>query len=100
SLTRRQPRKPLPSGAQFASSTPTYSPPVRTPRTLNPPETGAVVPDVSGLPPRLAVRRLHAHDFRVIMEASGPIIGIEPPPGTPLAAGDTVRIITGRVRNE
>lgn len=100
SLTRRQPRKPLPSGAQFASSTPTYSPPVRTPRTLSPPETGAVVPDVSGLPPRLAVRRLHAHGFRVIMEASGPVIGIEPPPGTPLAAGDTVRVITGRVRNE
>lgn len=100
SLTRRQPRTSPSSGAQFASSTPTPPPPVRTPRTLNPPETGAAIPDVSGLPPRLAVRRLHAHGFRVILEASGPVLGIEPPPGTPLSPGDTVRIVTGRAQNE
>jgi len=100
SLTRRQPRNTPPSGAHFASNTPTNSPPVRTPRTLNRPETGAVVPDVSGLPPRLAVRRLHAQGFRVIMEGSGPVSGVRPAPGTPLAPGDTVRILTGRARNE
>jgi cell division protein FtsI (penicillin-binding protein 3) len=100
SLTRRQPRTSPPSGAQFASSTLSTSPPVRTPRTLNSPETGAVVPDVSGLPPRLAVRRIHARGFRVVMEASGPVAGTVPRPGTPLSPGDTVRILVDRVRNE
>ena len=100
SLTRRQPRTSPSSGAHFASSTPTSSPPVRTPRTLNSPETGAVVPDVSGLPPRLAVRRLHARGFRVLLEASGPVSGTDPVSGTPLTPGDTVRILVRRARNE
>jgi cell division protein FtsI (penicillin-binding protein 3) len=100
SLTRRQPRNtPLP-GVQFASSNPTPSLPVRTPRTPNSPETGAVIPDVSGWPPRLAVRRLHAHGFRVLLEGTGPISGTDPAPGTPLTPGDTIRIITGRPQNE
>jgi cell division protein FtsI (penicillin-binding protein 3) len=100
SLTRRQPRTSPSSGAQFASSSPTHSLPVRTPRTPSVPETGAAIPDVSGLPPRLAVRRLHARGFRVILETAGPVLGIEPPPGTPLAPGDTVRLVTGRAQNE
>jgi cell division protein FtsI (penicillin-binding protein 3) len=100
SLTRRQPRTSPPTGAHFASVPPSPSPPVRTPRTLNSPETGAVVPDVSGLPPRLAVRRLHSRGFRVLLEASGPIAGTDPAPGTPLTPGDTVRIIVGRAQNE
>jgi len=100
SLTRRQPRTSPPSGAQFASRNLPSSPPVRTPRTTNSPETGAVVPDVSGLPPRLAVRRLHARGFRVLMEASGPVTGTVPSPGTPLSPGDTVRIVVRRARNE
>jgi cell division protein FtsI (penicillin-binding protein 3) len=96
SLDRRQPRKePLP-GAQFASSTLSNPPSVRTPRTTTPPETGAVVPDVSGLSPRLAVRRLHARGFRVLLEASGPVLGTDPPPSTSLSPGDTVRILVGR----
>jgi cell division protein FtsI (penicillin-binding protein 3) len=97
SLDRRQPRKkPLP-GAQFASSNLSDSLPVRTPRTISQPETGAVVPDVSGLSPRLAVRRLHAHGFRVLLNASGPVIGTDPPYSTPLSPGDTVRILVGRM---
>jgi cell division protein FtsI (penicillin-binding protein 3) len=100
SLTRRQPRNTPLSGIQFASSSPPPSPPVRTPRTPNSPETGAVIPDVSGWPPRLAVRRLHAHGFRVLLEGTGPISGTDPAPGTPLTPGDTVRVLTGRVRNE
>lgn len=100
SLTRRQPRNTPSSGVQFASSSTSPTPPVRTPRTLISPETGAVIPDVSGWPPRLAVRRLHAHGFRVLMEGSGPIAGTLPPPGTPVSPGDTVRIITGRAQNE
>jgi len=100
SLTRRQPRTNPSSGAHFASSNLSNSPPVRTPRTLNSPETGAVVPDVSGLPPRLAVRRLHARGFRVLLEASGPVSGTVPAPGTPLSPGDTVRIRVRGARNE
>jgi cell division protein FtsI (penicillin-binding protein 3) len=100
SLTRRQPRNTPPSGVQFASLSSSPSLPVRTPRTLNSPETGAVIPDVSGWPPRLAVRRLHALGFRVLMEGSGRISGTVPSPGTPLAPGDTVRVLTGRIRNE
>ena len=100
SLTRRQPRTTPLSGIHFASTTPSYSPPVRTPRAPNSPETGAVIPDVSGWPPRLAVRRLHAHGFRVLMEGTGPISGTDPAWGTPLTPGDTVRILTGRAQNE
>lgn len=100
SLTRRQPRTPPQSGAHFASVPPSSSSPVRTPRTLNSLETGAVVPDVSGLPPRLAVRRLHARGFRVLLEASGTVSGTDPAPGTALTPGDTVRILVRRTRNE
>jgi cell division protein FtsI (penicillin-binding protein 3) len=100
SLTRRQPRTTPSSGAHFASSNLSTSPPVRTPRTINSPETGAVVPDVSGLPPRLAARRLHARGFRVLLEASGPISRTYPAPGTPLSPGDTVRLVVRGARNE
>ena len=100
SLDRRQPRKNPLSGAQFASSTLSPSPSVRTPRTSPQPETGAVVPDVSGLSPRLAVRRLHALGFRVLMDASGEVVGTDPPSQTPLAPGDTVRILVRRARND
>jgi len=93
---RRQPRdNPLP-GAQLASSTLSSSPSVRTPRTVTQPETGAVVPDVSGLSPRLAVRRLHALGFRVRLDATGQVVGTDPPPSTPLSPGDTVRILVRR----
>jgi membrane peptidoglycan carboxypeptidase len=97
SLTRRQPRTTLPTGAHLTSSSPSPIPPVRTPRTPHSPETGAVVPDVSGMAPRPAVRRLHAHGFRVLMEVPGPVTGTDPAPGTPLMPGDTVRILTGRM---
>jgi cell division protein FtsI (penicillin-binding protein 3) len=97
SLDRRQPRKNPSTGAQFASSNLTPPPPVRTPRTSPSPETGAVVPDVSGLSPRLAVRRLHALGFRVLMDKSGSVIGTDPPSSTPLSPGDTVRILVRRV---
>jgi membrane peptidoglycan carboxypeptidase len=99
SLDRRQPRKKTSPGAQFASSDPSPNPPVRTPRTITPSETGAVVPDVSGLSPRLAVRRLHSSGFRVRLDAAGPVVGTDPPAHTPLAPGDTVRILVGRTRD-
>ncbi len=94
SLTRQQPRtSPLP-GAQFASSTSSPSPPVRASRTLDQPETGVLVPDVSGLSPRQAVRRLHALGLRVLLEAPGMVVGTRPPAHTSLAPGDTVRILS------
>lgn len=96
SLDRRQPRKKPSPGAQFASSDPSPSPTVRTPRTTTPSETGAVVPDVSGLSPRLAVRRLHSLGFRVRLDAAGPVVGTDPPPFTPMSPGDTVRILVGK----
>lgn len=99
SLTRQQPRtSPLP-GAQFVSSTPSSPSPVRPPRTLNQPETGAIVPEVSGLSPRQAVRRLHALGFRVLLEAPGTVVGTRPPAHTSLAPGDTVRIVCRKQGN-
>lgn len=48
------------------------------------------VPDVEGLPVRVAVRRLHGLGFRVQQEGAGPILGTFPAAGTPLLRGDTV----------
>jgi cell division protein FtsI (penicillin-binding protein 3) len=99
SLTRQQPRtSPLP-GAQFTSSAPSSSPPVRALRTPIQPGTGVLVPDVSGLFPRDAVRRLHALGLRVLLEAPGTVIGTRPPANTTLVPGDTVRVLSRRQSN-
>ncbi len=52
----------------------------------------ARVPDIRGLTPRAAIRRLHAAGYRVSMPASGEVTGTVPAAGTPLPAGDTVRL--------
>lgn len=52
----------------------------------------ARVPDIRGLTPRAAIRRLHAAGYRVSMPASGEVIGTIPPAGRPHAPGDTVRL--------
>ncbi len=96
SLTRQQPKTSPIAGAQFASSISSPPPPVRAPGTPNQPETGAKVPDVSGLSPRLAVRRLHALGFRVILDAPGSVSRTIPARGTLLMPGDTVRVLTRR----
>jgi cell division protein FtsI (penicillin-binding protein 3) len=96
SLDRRQPRNKPSPGAHFASNILSSPPPVRTPRTLTQPETGALVPDVSGLSPRLAVRRLHALGFRVRLDDFGAVVGTDPPQDTPLSPGDTVRLLLRR----
>lgn len=96
SLTQQQSRTSPIAGAQFASSITSSPPPVRAPRTPNQPETGAKVPDVSGLSPRLAARRLHALGFRVILDVPGPVSRTLPPRGTLLMPGDTVRVLTRR----
>lgn len=56
----------------------------------------ALVPDVAGLPVRAAVRRLHAHGFRVEWKGTGPIQGTSPAAGTLRPPGDTVRLLGGR----
>jgi cell division protein FtsI (penicillin-binding protein 3) len=99
SLTRQQPRTTPLSGAQFTSSTPSSSPPVRALRAPTQPEASVLVPDVSGLSPRDAVRRLHALGLRVLLEAPGTVIGTRPPANTPLVPGDTVRVLSRRQSN-
>jgi cell division protein FtsI (penicillin-binding protein 3) len=52
------------------------------------------VPDVAGLTPRAAVRRLHRAGFRVASETSGEVIGTLPRSGVLRPPGDTIRIRT------
>lgn len=51
------------------------------------------VPDVAGLSPRAAIRRLHQAGFRVVSHAPGAIEGTRPAAGTRLQPGDTVRLV-------
>ena len=51
---------------------------------------GVPVPDVAGLPARIAVRRLHGLGLRVKQDGPGPILGTFPSAGTRLLPGDTV----------
>ena len=59
--------------------------------------TEVVVPDVSGLSARSAVRRLHTAGLRVVWDAPGPVLGTWPTAGTLLMQGDTVSIDVGRI---
>jgi len=52
----------------------------------------APVPDVAGLPSRIAVRRLHALGLRVSRGLAGEILGTEPAAGTYVLPGDTIRL--------
>jgi membrane peptidoglycan carboxypeptidase len=57
---------------------------------------GVPLPDVAGLPARIAVRRLHGMGFRVRHEAVGSIEGTFPAAGTRLQPGDTVLLVVRR----
>jgi cell division protein FtsI (penicillin-binding protein 3) len=61
---------------------------------------GVALPDVSGLPARVAVRRLHALGLRVVRPAGGDIVGTSPPPGARVLPGDTVRLRLGARSND
>jgi cell division protein FtsI (penicillin-binding protein 3) len=50
------------------------------------------LPDVGGLPARVAVRRLHALGLRVARIGVGDIRATQPPPGTLVSPGDTIRL--------
>ncbi|HSG07212.1 MAG TPA: penicillin-binding transpeptidase domain-containing protein [Longimicrobiales bacterium] len=57
---------------------------------------GIPVPDVAGLPARVAVRRLHAVGLRVRQDGAGSILGTYPEAGSRMMPGDTVRLKVGR----
>ena len=63
-----------------------------------PPSLGSAVPvpDVSGLPLRIAVRRLHALGLRVSRAGVGEIVRTEPVAGTHVARGDTILLTIRR----
>lgn len=54
---------------------------------------GVPVPDVAGLPPRVAARRLHALGLRAAWERPGRIVGTEPPAGERVRPGEVVRLL-------
>ncbi len=53
---------------------------------------GVPIPEVSGLPLRIAVRRLHEIGVQVADPGLGAIVGTVPTAGTPVMPGDTVRL--------
>ncbi len=52
------------------------------------------VPEVRGLSPRVAARRLHSQGFRVIWNGGGSIQGTAPASGEFLLPGDTIRLLS------
>lgn len=84
------------SPVRFASATLESPPPGVSERLLlpAPPEPGVAVslPDVAGLPARVAIRRLHALGLRVEQRVLGEIVGTVPSAGTRVLQGDTVRL--------
>ena len=78
--------RPDPSGSRAVPGTGTAE--------ATPPSAGVPVPDVSGLPLRVAVRRLHSLGLRVRWEGGGSVARVRPSPGARIARGDTVRLGT------
>jgi len=58
----------------------------------DPEAAGIPIPEVAGLPSRVAARRLHALGLRVEHEGSGEIIGTVPAAGLRALPGDTIRL--------
>ncbi len=59
------------------------------------PGVEVAVPDVRGLAPRVAARRLHAMGLSVIWEAPGAVSGSTPEVGSLVVPGDTIRLVSG-----
>jgi hypothetical protein len=76
--------------ARFAVRTDDLPPPVR----IEPhdPSDGVTLPDVAGLPSRVAARRLHALGVRVAPSGLGEVAGTVPSAGARVLPGDTVRL--------
>ena len=82
-----QPRSTSVQFANLASRGGTRPGPVEAPS-----EGRVSVPDITGLPARTAVRRLHALGFRVRWEGSGTVMGTVPAAGSRAAPGDTISV--------
>jgi cell division protein FtsI (penicillin-binding protein 3) len=107
-----QPGSALPqaSAVRFASANLTSPQPIPSPRRARPaaavtedratipsapPAEGEVsIPDVTGLPPRLAARKLHAAGLRVSWDGGSTVVGSRPSAGAHAARGATVKLIT------
>jgi hypothetical protein len=91
---------PMPTVAQFASQPidPPLPPVDATPLSMSgfgevpALGDGVPLPDVAGLPSRIAVRRLHALGLRVSRSGSGEILSTQPLAGTRVIPGDTIRL--------
>jgi membrane peptidoglycan carboxypeptidase len=59
------------------------------------PGSGVTLPNLSGLPSRVAVRRLHALGLRVSPSGDGAVVGTRPEAGARVTPGDTVRLRMG-----
>ncbi|MBW3535765.1 MAG: PASTA domain-containing protein [Gemmatimonadetes bacterium] len=82
-------------GVRFAALTADARQPLPAPQPAmtSPLPSGVVrVPDISGLSPRAAVRRLHAVGLRVTWDGGGGVLGTAPGAGTHVAPGDTVLV--------
>lgn len=58
------------------------------------------VPDVSGLPARIAIRHLHRYGLRVEQSGTGEVVQTVPPAGAQVLPGDTVRLRYGDPTHE
>jgi cell division protein FtsI (penicillin-binding protein 3) len=63
------------------------------PRPQAVPDEGLLLPDLTGLPLRTAVRRLHGMGLSVLWEGGEAIGGTRPGAGTVVSPGDTIRIL-------
>jgi membrane peptidoglycan carboxypeptidase len=88
-------RRPAPGAPVVRFASATVDPP---PAPLEEAEADGVrpssvaLPDMTGLPARVAARRLHALGLRVTREGRGDITATLPAPGTRVLPGDTVRL--------
>ena len=96
---RRAASAPVPATAQYASldvrsaswgdlPLPAPAPPI------DRKSSEVRLPDLSGLPARVAARRLHAWGVRVDWDGGAQVSGTQPQPGTVVSPGDTVVLRT------
>jgi cell division protein FtsI (penicillin-binding protein 3) len=88
---------PVPAFASRNGPGPTSSSPLID-RGGEPVEGGVLLPDLRGLAPRTAVRRLHGLGLVASWESAGAVRSTDPSPGSVVLAGDTVRIFGGDAR--
>jgi cell division protein FtsI (penicillin-binding protein 3) len=95
SIARAQrPQGPAPA-VLFASLEPDLPAPAAT-ASLGPlGEAELILPDLRGLSPRVAARRLHAMGLTVAWEGAGEIRSSWPAPGQVVVPGDTIRLVSG-----